>query len=120
ERRYGKLRARVKTWNRAHQITIALRHTASVGSHLRFGFEATYGRDTVALRSDNVADYPWLCFALVTVMREYARMHDEGIQGPERARIVEGILNGLSPDARAFVGEPPGSLAACEAGRVEF
>jgi hypothetical protein len=72
------------------------------------------------MRSDNVADYPWLCHALVTVMREYARMHDEGIQGPERERMVEGILDGLSPDARAFVGEPPSSLSSCEAERVEF
>jgi len=120
ERGYAKLMARVKTLNRAHQINIALPHTASIGSHLRFGFEATYGRDTVAMRSDNVADYPWLCFALVTVMREYGRLHDEGIQGPERERMVEGILNGLSPDARAFVGQPPASLSACEPDRVEF
>ena len=34
--------------------------------------------------------------------------------------MVEGILNGLSPDARAFVGQPPASLSACEADRVEF
>ena len=120
ERGYATLLARVKTLSRAHQINIALPHTASMGSHLRFGFEATYGRDTVAMRSDNVADYPWLCFALATVMREYARLHDEGMQGPERERMVEGILNGLSPDARAFVGEPPASLATCEAERVEF
>ena len=50
-------------------LRIALAHTVSMGSHLRFGFEATYGRDTVVMRDDNVADYPWLCFALMTVMR---------------------------------------------------
>ena len=47
-----------------------------MGSHLRFGFEATYGRDTVVMRDDNVADYPWLCFALATLMREYARCRE--------------------------------------------
>ncbi len=49
-----------------------------MGSHLRFGFEATYGRDTVVMRDDNVADYPWLCFALLTVMQEYARLDAAG------------------------------------------
>ena len=58
---------------------------ASMGSHLRFGFEATYGRDTVNMRNDNVADYPWLCFALATLMQEYARMHAAGEHEPARA-----------------------------------
>jgi len=53
-------------------------------------------------------------------MREYARLHDEGLQGPQRERMAEAILNGLSPDARAFVGQPPASLSACEAERAEF
>ena len=30
------------------------------------------------MRSDNVADYPWLCFALTRLMREYGRMADAG------------------------------------------
>jgi hypothetical protein len=120
ERGYGKLLARVKTLSRPHQTKIAAPHTASIGSHLRFGFEATYARDTVAMRSDNAADYPWLCFALVAAMREYARMRDEHIEGQGRERMVEAILNGLSPDARAFVGTPPASLSKCEAERAEF
>src|SRR5262249_53246978 len=37
-----------------------------------------------------------------------------------RAPIVEAIVNGLSPDARAFLGVTPTSLAACEADRAEF
>jgi hypothetical protein len=120
ERGYHKLLARVKTLSRPHQTKIAVPHTASMGSHLRFGFEATYARDTVAMRNDNVADYPWLCFALVAVMREYAHMRDANIEGQGRERMVEGILNGLSPDARAFVGTPPASLSKCEAERAEF
>ena len=64
----------MRTLNAAHRVRIALAHTVSMGSHLRFGFEATYGRDTVVMRDDNVADYPWLCFALMTVMQEYARL----------------------------------------------
>src|SRR5258708_8226867 len=71
ERGYDKLLRRVKTLNRAHQTNVALGHASSMASHLRFGFDATYGRDTPSMRADNVADYPWLCFALVTLMREY-------------------------------------------------
>jgi hypothetical protein len=120
ERGYGTLLAKVKTLNARHRTNIALPHAASMGSHLRFGFEATYARDTVAMRNDNAADYPWLCFALATVMAEYCRMHNDGVPRTERAPIVEGILNGLSADARAFVGEPPSSLSACEAERAGF
>jgi hypothetical protein len=120
ERGYGALLARVRTLNRAHRVRIALAHTASMGSHLRFGFEATYGRDTVVMRDDNVADYPWLCFALMTVMQEYTRLTAEGADADDVAPLIEGILNGLSADARAFVGEPPSSLAGSEADRGEF
>ena len=120
EQGYGKLLARVRTLNRSHQTNVALGHAASMGSHLRFGFEATYGRDTVNMRNDNVADYPWLCFALATVMREYVRVRDEGVEGPDRERVVETMLNGLTPDPRAFIGQPPSSLSACDVERSEF
>ena len=120
ERGYGALLERVRTLNRPHRARIALAHTVSMGSHLRFGFEATYGRDTVVMRDDNVADYPWLCFALMTMMQEYARLEAEGADAEDRAPIVEGILNGLSADARAFVGQPPSSLSGREADRGEF
>lgn len=117
---YDKLLARVKTLNGMHQTRIALGHAPSIGSHLRFGFEATYGRDTINMRDDNVADYPWLCFALVTLMREYSRLSHAGVHGLERERVVEAMLDGLTPDARAFVGDPPKSLSACEVDRGEF
>ena len=120
ERGYGALLTRVRALNRAHRARIALAHAVSIGSHLRFGFEATYGRDTVVMRDDNVADYPWLCFALMTAMREYARLVAEGADEDDKAPIVEGILNGLSADARAFVGQPPSSLSGSDADRGEF
>jgi hypothetical protein len=110
---YDLLLARTRTLNREHRRRIALGHASSMGSHLRFGFEATYGRDTLIMRRDNVADYPWLCFALATLMHEY----DEG--GGDAA-VVEALLNGLSADARAFVGEPTDTTAGCEAERSDF
>ena len=119
ERGYDKLLTRVRTLNDAHRTAIALGHAASMGCHLRFGFEATYGRDTLVMRSDNVADYPWLCFALATLMQEYSRRRAEGVEDVDEA-IAEGILNGLSADARAFVGEAPAALSSCERERAAF
>jgi hypothetical protein len=120
ERGYGTLLDQVRRLNRAHRANIALAHAVSMGNHLRFGFEATYGRDTVVMRDDNVADYPWLCFALMTVMQEYARRRGEDVAGTEQERLVEGILNGLSADARAFVGQSPASLSESDGDRGRF
>ena len=121
ERGYDKLLERVRTLNQAHKFNVALGHAASMGSHLRFGFEATYARDTVIMRDDNVTDYPWLCFSLATLMREYARLRDADESGAGRDAIVEALVNGLSPDARAFVrSAPPASPAPFEAERLEF
>jgi hypothetical protein len=117
---YARLLAKVRTLNERHQFTIGLGHAGSMGCHLRFGFEAQCGRDTLALRDDNIADYPWLCFALAAVMREYVRLADAGIESRERSVIEEALLNGLTPDARAFVGVPPTSLSASEADRLGF
>lgn len=117
---YDRLLAKVRTLDQAHQTNVALGHATSMGCHLRFGFEATYGRDTSVMRNDNVADYPWLCFSVATLMREYARLREHGASSSHIDPVVEALLNGLTPDARAFVGPPPGSLAACEAERAGF
>lgn len=109
---YDRLLARVKTLDRSHRESFAIILAGIYGSHLRFGFEATYGRDIVAMRNDNAPDYPWLLFALVTLMEAYARLHEQDSEGVERERVVEGILNGLSPDPRAFVGNAPDSLSS--------
>lgn len=117
---YGKLLVRTRTLNQRHRVNIALGHAASMGSHLRFGFEATYARDTVVMRNDNVADYPWLCFALSTLMHEYDRLTREDEHPAEREAVVEALLNGLTPDARAFIGAPPSFLSAAEIERLDF
>src|SRR5262249_42073075 len=93
ERGYDKLLARVRLLNDRHRTAIALGHAGSMGCHLRFGFEATYRRDTSLMRGDNVADYPWLCFALATLMQEYSRRKAEGA-ADEGDALAEGILNG--------------------------
>lgn len=121
ERGYETLLTQTRTLNEEHQSRIGLGHAASMGCHLRFGFEAQCGRDTVALRDDNVADYPWLCFALAAVMRDYDRQAAIGPANDGRLDILtEALLNALTPDARAFLGVPPASLAASAADRAQF
>ena len=120
EHGYDLLLERTRTLNHAHQTRIAIGHAPCLGSHLRFGFEATYGRDTVNMRNDNVADYPWLCFSISTLMHEYGRMREAGITGVARNTIVEAMLNGLTPDARALVGSAPSFLSAWEAELAAF
>ena len=120
EHGYDLLLTRTRTLNHVHQTAVALGHAPCLGSHLRFGFEATYGRDTVNMRNDNIADYPWLCFSLSTLMREYTRLREQNAQGSELEPVVEAMLNGLTPDARAFVGGAPSFLSPLEAELAEF
>jgi hypothetical protein len=129
---YARLLARVRTLDETRQFRIGLGHASSMGCHLRFGFEAQCGRDTVLLRDDNIADYPWLCFALAAVMREYDRRVTGAGNGepgtapgsrlpvPDIACLEEAMLNGLTADARAFIGVPPPSLSASETDRLQF
>jgi hypothetical protein len=110
---YERLIARIRqSWSEAQQLQLALAHAAILGSHLRHGFQDLYARDLGLMRADNGPDYPCLCFALLILLRTYARMHDQDIHGVEREQVVEGILNGLTPDPRAFIGKPPAPLAS--------
>jgi hypothetical protein len=120
ERGYQVLLDQARTLNGRHRANIALGHAASMGCHLRFGFEATYGRDTVNMRDDNVADYPWLLFALSTLMQQYVLLRASGEASVAREVLIESLANGLSGDARAFVGRPPASLSPFEPERAAF
>lgn len=117
---FDRLLDRVRGLGSRHRLRVAIGHAASLGSHLRFGFEATYGRDVTRMRDDNVVDYPWLCFSLLTLMREYDGLA-RGAGDAERAPIVEAFLNGVSADVDGLLGdEPPAALAAHAAERSEL
>jgi len=117
---YDRLLDKVRSLAPRHQLAIALSHAASLGSHLRFGFEATYGRDIAAMRADNLPDYPWLCFALLTLLREYSSPHACDRAERQRELVVEAILNGLSTDPSAFLSDQvPAGLIACALERAE-
>lgn len=102
ERGYAVLLEKVLTLDRPHRVKVALGHAASMGCHLRFGYEATYGKNPTLMRDDNVADYPWLRFSLMTLLNEL----QTGIEGPARAVIVEALVSGLTADAAQFMEEP--------------
>jgi hypothetical protein len=108
---YSRLLEKVRTLGPANRLRIAFAHAAILGSHLRYGFEPFYKRDIALMRADNVPDYPWLFFSLITLMRAYAQMYDNGTQGDQRHKVVEGILTALTPDTRAFLGKAPAALA---------
>ena len=120
EKAYDRLGARMKCWNSTHQVNVARAHAAVLGSHLRHGFKDLYKRDVGLMRDDNEADYPGLCFSLLTLMREYERLHVGNVRGSERDRVVEALINGLTADPRAFVASLPRGLKDYAAEQAEF
>lgn len=110
---FDRLLDRVRALDAPHRRRIAFGHAASLGSHLRFGFEATYGHDVARMRADNVVDYPWLLFSLLTLLDADDGAPNDGDQEIGGAARREAFLNGLFADVDAMVGDDvPGSLSA--------
>jgi len=107
EHGYDLLLQRARALPHANRVAMALGHAQAMGGHLRFGFEVTYGKDLKAMRDDNGADYPWLNFALAGLLDEYTRLVETGERGVWFERVAEGIINALTPDPEAFLGNPP-------------
>ena len=103
---YDLLLSRARALPDSNRTAMALTHAQAMGGHLRFGYEVTYGKDFKAMRDDNGADYPWLLFGLSGLMEEYDRLSVTGENGVTRDVIVEGLINGLTPDPTAILGTP--------------
>jgi hypothetical protein len=99
ERGYVTLLDRVRTLSPRRQLAVGLGHASCTGSHLRFGYAATYGRNTDDMRKDNFADYPWLKFGAEVVLREY-----ESGASPQMA---ESLFNSLTADAEWLLQQEP-------------
>ena len=99
ERGYVTLLDRVKSLSPQRQLAVGLGHAACTGSHLRFGFQATYGRNTEFMRTDNFADYPWLLFGAETVLREY--------ESSGSAQMIEALFNSLTADTEWLLEQEP-------------
>lgn len=108
---YDLMLTRARELPASNRTAMALTHAQAMGGHLRFGYEVTYGRDLTAMRDDNGADYPWLCFGLAGLMDEYERTIGADRESADRTWVIEGVINGLTPDPDAFLVKPPASLA---------
>ncbi|HEY4219183.1 MAG TPA: hypothetical protein VGM67_18700 [Gemmatimonadaceae bacterium] len=107
ESAYDNLLKRVEALGGAHRIRLAHACANTLGGHLRWGLRFMYRRDVGRMRDDNVVDYPWLVFSLVTLWRELRRMHESNIEGPERDHIAEGFVNGLTADSWLWTAGAP-------------
>ena len=107
EHGYGELLARMATLSRAQQDAVALGHAASLGAHLRFGFLATYARQTPEMRADNVADYPWLGWAVTTVLQRLDALPHVAFTSPDGRQLVEALFGGLTADTEALLTHEP-------------
>ena len=125
ESAYPRLLEKIRTLDRVHRVHFALAEAAILGSHLRWGFAVLYRRDLGRMRSDNVGDYPWLLFSVATLMEEYVRLRGEDAgsrsgRADRRARVLEGLIDGLTADPWAFTGAPPEALRRYEEEHAGF
>jgi hypothetical protein len=105
EQAYDRIIARVDGLADHRRRAFARVSAAVLSAHLRWGFWLMYGRDVVRMREDNVGDYPWLLWSVLTLLRAW-------IQGPEDAGatcddVLESLLQGLAADPWAFTGAMP-------------
>jgi len=91
-----------------------------MGAHLRYAYEVTTAKSIAGTRDDNVADYPWLRWSLMTLLEEFDRLAADPDAGMARTQLAEALANGLLPDPAAFVGPDAASIANGhpDAGRI--
>lgn len=104
---YDALIERIWALDSRRQVRFSLISAAVLGGHLRWGSRAMYSRDVVKMRADNEGDYPWLLHSLTTLMEEYVRLRESGVENQDRQEIIKALLNGLTPDPWAFFRMPP-------------
>lgn len=120
ESAYDDLLAKIATLNDAHRLRFAFAGVAALGGHLRWGLRFMYRRDVGRMRDDNVVDYPWLVFSLVTLWRELRRLRDANITGPEREHVAEALVNGIAADPWLWTGSAPACLGSFRAEHAEM
>lgn len=124
---YDGLAERFDALDGAHRTRMGVACAAVLGSHLRWGLQHMYGRDVGRMRDDNLVDYPLVVFGLSTLLGRFDALasdtdaHAEGhAEGhAERARIAEGVLNGLSADPRFALDKTPEWLRVFRARHAE-
>lgn len=104
ETAYDVLIERIATLDDDHRLQFSLACAPVLSGHFRWGLRFMYGRDFGRLRDDNVVDYPWLLFAVRTLVEAYCRTDEHSARRPA---ILEGLLSGVSADPRAFTDKAP-------------
>lgn len=102
---------RVRALPRPQLVTVALQHAHAMGAHLRYAYEITTAKSIPGTREDNVADYPWLRWSVLTLLEEFDRVVIDPDAAARRAQLAEGLVNGLVPDPAAFVGSDARTIA---------
>ena len=97
---YDNLIDRIRALDPRHRVHFARLSGGALGSHLRWGLTQMYRGDVPRMRDDNVGDYPWLLFAVATLMDAFAAEED----GALRRSIGVDLLNALTSDPGAFTG----------------
>lgn len=108
---YHRLLKRLWSLDAAQRLNVARVGGPLLASHLRWGFPALYERNVGLMREDNFSDYPWLFFSVATLADEYDRRVGAGSSAADREEVAAALLNALSPDPDAFLGDPPAALA---------
>jgi hypothetical protein len=111
EHGYRLLLDRVRAMPRQHRAAVAIGHAHAMGAHLRYAYEITTAKSIPGTREDNVADYPWLRWSLMTLLEEFDRLAADPNGQSSRAQVAEALANGLVPDPAAFVGPEARTLA---------
>jgi len=112
EHGYRLLLDRVRALPRHHRVTVAIGHAHAMGAHLRYAYEITTAKSIEGTREDNVADYPWLRWSVLTLLEEFDRIAADPAAAPARTQLAEALANGLVPDPAAFVGPGARTMAA--------
>jgi len=111
ESAYDALVAKVWTLGPAQALRVALPGASVLASHLRWGLRFMYRNDLGRMRDDNVVDYPWVLFSLLTIAVALERSVLAGESPIRRAPLVASLLDGLTADSRAFLGKAPAFLS---------
>jgi hypothetical protein len=111
EHAYDDLLAKVRTLDAGAALSVATPAGPVLASHLRWGFRFMYRQDVGLMRDDNVVDYPWILFSLVTLARAYAAACADAKLAPKRLALADSLVNTLSADPLAFTHKAPAFLA---------
>ncbi|MEO9035467.1 MAG: hypothetical protein ABI442_08165 [Gemmatimonadaceae bacterium] len=116
---YDLLLHRVESLDAVHRRRMALVVAPVFASHLRWGFRFMYQRDPARMRADNAVDYPWVMFAVETLLDAYDCAKGAAGDKSDLDHVTEGLIDVISVDPSAFVDSIPDCLRGHEASHAK-